>query len=79
MKILEVAVLLGAAMVYGQDLPGQDYALGPESQAQSGVPKGTVTTYELAPGKLGRQTGPQWSASNRGVGAHGRAPLQPIQ
>src|SRR5438477_424314 len=52
MKILEVAVLLGAAMVYGQDLPGQDYALGPESQAQSGVPKGTVTTYELAPGKF---------------------------
>lgn len=36
----------------GQRVQGQDYALGPDSQAQTGVPKGVVTTYELAPGKF---------------------------
>ncbi len=32
-------------------LPPVDYALGPESQPQEGVPKGTLTKHELAPGK----------------------------
>lgn len=32
-------------------LTAQDYALGPDSQTQSGVPKGVVTKHKLAPGK----------------------------
>jgi sugar lactone lactonase YvrE/predicted esterase len=31
-------------------LHGQDYALGPDSQPQPGVPKGPVTRYTLSPG-----------------------------
>jgi enterochelin esterase-like enzyme/sugar lactone lactonase YvrE len=30
----------------------QNYSLGPDSQPHDGVPKGTVTKYELAPGKF---------------------------
>jgi len=30
----------------------QNYALGPDSQPQTGVPKGTVTKYQLAPGQF---------------------------
>ncbi len=30
----------------------EEYALGPDSQPQSGVPKGTVTKYKLEPGKF---------------------------
>jgi gluconolactonase len=56
MKILRVAALVGAALIYGQQVQGQDYALGLDSQAQSGVPKGTVTRYELASGKFFRGT-----------------------
>ncbi len=33
-------------------LYAEDYALGPDSQPQSGVPKGVVTKYVLAPGKF---------------------------
>ena len=33
-------------------LHAQDYALGPDSQPQTGVPKGTVTKYKLEPGRL---------------------------
>ncbi len=29
----------------------EDYTLGPDSQPQAGVPKGTVTKFILAPGK----------------------------
>lgn len=32
--------------------PPVEYALGPESQPQEGVPKGTITKHELAPGKF---------------------------
>ena len=32
-------------------LPPVDYSLGPESQPQPGVPKGTLTQHKLAPGK----------------------------
>ncbi|MGD0345546.1 MAG: alpha/beta hydrolase-fold protein [Terracidiphilus sp.] len=32
-------------------LPAQDYTLGPDSQPQDGVPKGTVTKFVLPPGK----------------------------
>lgn len=32
-------------------LRGEDYVLGPDSQVQPGVPKGTVTAYVLPPGK----------------------------
>ncbi len=30
----------------------QEYSLGPDSQPHDGVPKGTVTKYQLAPGKF---------------------------
>ncbi len=33
-------------------LPPADYSLGPDSQPQPGVPKGTVTRHVLAPGKF---------------------------
>jgi sugar lactone lactonase YvrE len=52
MKILRVAILASAALIYGQRAHGQSYVLGPDSQVQSEVPTGTVTKYELAPGKF---------------------------
>ncbi len=45
--ILFSLLLLSAAMA----LPAQDYTLGPDSQPQEGVPKGTVTKFVLPPGK----------------------------
>jgi len=48
MKQAALAVLLFSACAL---LPAQDYTLGPDSQPQEGVPKGTVTRYTLAPGK----------------------------
>src|SRR5271155_5013013 len=42
------AVLL-ALSAFG--LHAEDYTLGPDSQPQAGVPKGTVTKFMLAPGK----------------------------
>jgi len=42
------AVLL-ALSAFG--LHAEDYTLGPDSQPQAGVPKGTVTKFTLAPGK----------------------------
>ncbi len=45
--ILFSLLLLSAAMA----LPAQDYTLGPDSQPQDGVPKGTVTKFVLPPGK----------------------------
>src|SRR5579872_3909061 len=47
MRNLALAILSAAAALHAQD-----YALGPDSQPQSGVPKGTVTRLRLAPGKL---------------------------
>src|SRR5258708_6594936 len=41
-----VVVLLSAAV----QLQAQSYSLGPDSQLQDGVPKGTVTTHVLATG-----------------------------
>ena len=46
MKTLALLFLCAAA------LPAQDYSLGPDSQPQAGVPKGTVTRLTLAPGKF---------------------------
>lgn len=45
--ILFSSLLLSAAMA----LPAQNYTLGPDSQPQDGVPKGTVTKFVLPPGK----------------------------
>jgi sugar lactone lactonase YvrE len=45
MKPLAVALLFGAALVYAGD-----YTLGPDSQPQSGVPKGSVAKYEREAG-----------------------------
>jgi sugar lactone lactonase YvrE len=45
--ILFSLLLVSAAMA----LPAQDYTLGPDSQPQDGVPKGTVTKFVLPPGK----------------------------
>jgi gluconolactonase len=47
MKLLALAILCAAALVYADD-----YALGPDSQPQSGVPQGTVTKYKLEAGKF---------------------------
>src|SRR3954465_11978232 len=47
MKTIALLTLSTAAL-----LQAQDYALGPESQPQSGVPKGTVTKFTLDPGKF---------------------------
>src|SRR6266702_6108467 len=41
-------IVLGAATL----LQAQDYALGPDSQPQPGVPKGVVTRYKLEPGRF---------------------------
>lgn len=46
MKIL--AIFFVSAVL----LQGADYVLGPDSQPQPGVPKGSVTKYQLAPGKF---------------------------
>ena len=45
MKPLTLGVLFVAALVYAED-----YTLGPDSQPQSGVPKGSVAKYELQAG-----------------------------
>lgn len=45
MKPLTLGVLLVAALVYAED-----YTLGPDSQPQSGVPKGSVSKYVLKAG-----------------------------
>jgi gluconolactonase len=42
-----VAILIGSALLYSEN-----YTLGPDSQPQSGVPKGTITEYELEAGKF---------------------------
>src|SRR4051812_29272594 len=47
MKTLALFVFSTAASIQAQD-----YALGPESQPQTGVPKGTVTKFTLDPGKF---------------------------
>ena len=47
MRPILFSLLLTAAMA----LPAQDYTLGPDSQPQDGVPKGTVTKFVLPPGK----------------------------
>jgi gluconolactonase len=47
MRALVLAILLAAAQAYAEN-----YALGADSQAQSGVPKGSVTKYELKAGAL---------------------------
>jgi sugar lactone lactonase YvrE/predicted esterase len=46
MRILALAILTATL------LQAEDYALGPDSQPQAGVPKGTVTKYKLEPGKF---------------------------
>jgi enterochelin esterase-like enzyme/sugar lactone lactonase YvrE len=46
-QILPFLLLISAAL----PLLAQDYALGPDSQPQAGVPKSTVTKFVLPPGK----------------------------
>ena len=46
-RILPALLLVSACAVSH----AQDYTLGPDSQPQDGVPKGTVTKFTLAPGK----------------------------
>jgi enterochelin esterase-like enzyme/sugar lactone lactonase YvrE len=48
MKTLLLAFLFAAVMPQEQ----VNYPLGPDSQPQAGVPKGTVTKYKLEPGKI---------------------------
>src|ERR1700722_8311694 len=44
---------LGLLVVFAAaSLRAQSYSLGPDSQVQSGVPKGTVTTHVLAAGRF---------------------------
>ena len=45
---VSVAAMYAQAPVAG---PPVDYSLGPDSQPQAGVPKGTVTQHKLPPGK----------------------------
>ena len=45
------SVALAAALAIGQQ-PPVDYSLGPDSQPQPGVPKGTVTRHTLPPGRF---------------------------
>jgi len=47
MKLIARAILFAATLAYAGD-----YTLGPDSQPQTGVPKGTVTEYELPAGKF---------------------------
>ena len=45
-------ILLSLLLVFAFSVAhAEDYALGPDSQVQDGVPKGTVTNFTLAPGK----------------------------
>jgi gluconolactonase len=46
MRIFALVILCGTL------LRAEDYVLGPDSQPQAGVPKGTVTKYKLDPGKF---------------------------
>jgi gluconolactonase len=46
MKTVVLAVFAAALVSAG------DYPLGPDSQPQSGVPKGSVAKYELKPGRF---------------------------
>ena len=47
MRQLAISLLIAASCSCAQD-----YALGPDSQPHDGVPKGTVTKYQLPPGKF---------------------------
>ena len=47
MKLLAIVLLVGAALA-----STVEYPLGPDSQPQNGVPKGSVAKYELGPGKF---------------------------
>jgi len=51
MRTLVIA-LFGAALFAATLGCAQNYALGPDSLPQSGVPKGSVTKYQLPPGKF---------------------------
>jgi hypothetical protein len=48
MKKVLLAMLLAVLNVQAQ----VSYPLGPDSQPQDGAPKGTITKYKLAPGKI---------------------------
>jgi gluconolactonase len=45
MRLLVLSLLFAATLLHAED-----YVLGPDSQPQSGVPKGVVSKYELKPG-----------------------------
>jgi len=48
MNILLLATLFAASWLQGRAA----YPLGPDSQLQAGVPKGTITKHKLEPGKI---------------------------
>ena len=48
--VIGIGALLAPIQPVGS-LPPVNYALGADSQPQSGVPKGTVSKHVLAPGK----------------------------
>jgi gluconolactonase len=50
--VLSILFTLASIGFYADGLYAEDYTLGPESQPQAGVPKGTVTKFTLAPGKI---------------------------
>jgi len=48
-----VLALIGSALIGATVLMlAQNHTLGPDSQPQPGVPKGSVAKYRLAPGKF---------------------------
>ena len=47
MRRFSLALLCAAPLLFAEE-----YALGPDSQPQPGVPKGVVTKYKLEPGKF---------------------------
>jgi gluconolactonase len=49
--VFSILLALASICLYADGLYVEDYTLGPDSQPQAGVPKGTVTKFTLAPGK----------------------------
>jgi gluconolactonase len=52
MRFAFVVALLGSALICAPSFSQQQYTLGPDSQVQANVPKGSVTKHELAPGRF---------------------------
>ena len=52
LKALPMPLLCWSMLLACAGVLAQDYPLGPDSQPNPGIPHGTVTKYELAPGKF---------------------------